>query len=159
MDPKVTTDHHNKQPDQFFTIDDANTQVPFLEETFLKIRLMQLMVQKNLNTLKHKGIGHLGLKDLKELHHLSADLDEEAVDAVSSLQILLEEIQNRVKAVARTGCHIENIDQGRVSWASKHMDADIQLLWSLGDTAISRWRYPEDKEKQYPIHMLEAQLL
>ena len=159
MDPKVTTAPSKDQPDQLFTIDDANTLVPFLEETFLKIRLMQILVQKNLNTIKHKGIGHLGIKDIKGLHHLSADMDEEALDAVSSLQVLLEEIQNRVNAIAKAGCHIENLDQGRVSWASKHMDTHIQLLWSLGDTTISWWCYPEDKEKHYPIHMLEAQLL
>ncbi|MEC8461137.1 MAG: DUF2203 family protein [Pseudomonadota bacterium] len=159
MDPKVTTAPHAEQTEQFFTIDHANTLVPFLEETFLKIRLMQLMVQKNLNIIKHKGVGHLGIKDIKELNHLSAELDEEAVDAVSSLQVLLEEIQTRVKAVAKVGCQIDNLDQGRISWPSKHMDARIQLLWSLGDTVINRWRYPEDKEKHYPIHMLEAQLL
>ena len=93
----------------------------------------------NNQTFKRKGLDFALPLDRSKLDVSDNDLDEEAFDAVSNLKLLLKEIQKRVDTITSTGCTLESLEQGKVSWPSESTDDhEVRLEWAFGQDSITR---------------------
>ena len=128
------------------TIDEANRMIPELQLFFIRIQQMQLQIQRYFKELKNTGIDFIPKND-KELLLLHETLDDEAVDTVSSLKVLLANIQDEIKKLSNRGCNVASIDQGKVCWPCKHLDKDVLLSWHVGEKEINYWQDANDTSK------------
>lgn len=128
-----------KDKNQTFTMDEANSFIPLLSHDFLLVHQMQLMIQSSLRSIKRKGLDFALPLDRSKLDMSDNDLDEEAFDAVSNLKLLLKEIQNRVDTITSTGCTLESLEQGKVSWPSENTNNhEVRLEWAFGQDSVTR---------------------
>ena len=140
-----------------YTVAEANKMIPELETFFIRIQQMQLQIQMLFKELRKTGIDFIP-KNEKELLLLHETLDDEAIDTVSSLKVLLANIQDEISALSSRGCNVANIEQGKVCWPCRHLDKEVLLSWHVGETKIGFWLYADDKGKiRRPISELSSQ--
>lgn len=123
---------------QFYTIDEANMMIPDLDLAFIRIKQMQIQVQNLFKIVKKQGIDFVP-SDEKHLLLLQNTLDDESIDVLSSLKLLLSNIQEEINALSDKGCSVTSIEHGIVNWKSKHSSRVIFLSWLHGESKISHW--------------------
>ena len=133
----------DKQALAHYTIDEANKMIPELQTFFIRIQQMQGQIQDLIRELKKTGIDVIP-KNEKELMLLHETLDEEAIDTVTSLKVLLANIQDEISLLSNRGCNVASIDQGKVCWPSKHMDKEVLLSWHYGEKSVAYWLDADD---------------
>ncbi|MEC8383076.1 MAG: DUF2203 family protein [Pseudomonadota bacterium] len=138
----------------YYTISEANKMIPELKLVFIRIQQMQYQVQSLFKELKRLGVDFIP-KDEKELLLLSQSLNEDSLDIVSSLRILLKNIQEEIQSLSNRGCNIASIDQGKVCWPCRIKNKEILLSWHIGEKQIQYWLNTNDKSKiRRPIEEL-----
>lgn len=123
---------------QFYTIDEANMMIPDLDLAFIRIKQMQIQVQNLFRVVKKRGIDFVPSDD-KQLLLLQNTLDDESIDVLSSLKLLLANIQEEIDNLTDKGCSVASIEKGIVNWQSRHANRTIFLSWSHGERCISHW--------------------
>ena len=123
---------------QYYTVDEANLMIPDLDLAFIRIKQMQIQVQDLFRMVKKRGIDFVPNDD-KQLLLLHSTLDDESIDVLSSLKLLLANIQDEINTLSERGCSVSSIEQGLVSWQSKHFDRVILLSWLHGEKQVSHW--------------------
>jgi len=123
---------------QFYTIDEANMMIPDLDLAFIRIKQMQIQVQDLFKQVKKRGIDFVPNDD-KQLLLLHSTLDDESIDVLSSLKLLLANIQEEINMLSDKGCSVASIERGLVSWQCKFSDRVILLSWLHGEKTVSHW--------------------
>ena len=124
--------------DRFYSLDDANLMIPDLDLAFIRIRQMQIQVQTLFKTVKKRGIDFVPTDD-KQLFLLQSSLDDESIDVLSSLKLLLANIQEEINQLSDKGCSVASIEKGAVNWRFKYENRVIFLSWLHGEKTISHW--------------------
>ena len=123
---------------EFYTVDEANMMIPDLDIAFIRIKQMQIQVQDLFKIVKKNGIDFVPNDD-KQLLLLQSTLDEDSINTLSSLKLLLANIQDEINALSKKGCSVASIDQGMVNWQSKYSDRVIFLSWLHGEKTVSHF--------------------
>ncbi len=142
-----------------YTIDEANEMIPELDKFFIRIQQMQKQIQELIREHKKAGIDYIP-KNEKELLLLHETLDDEAIDTVTSLKVLLANIQDEISALSSRGCNVASIDQGKVCWPSKLLDKEVLLSWHIGEKKVAYWLDADDSSRtRRPISELMASMV
>ena len=113
-------------------------EIPDLDLAFIRIKQMQLQVQTLFKTVKKRGIDFVPNDD-KQLLLLQSTLDDESIDVLSSLKLLLSNIQEEINVLSDRGCSVSSIEQGMVNWRYKYSNRVIFLSWLHGEKQVSHW--------------------
>lgn len=119
---------------RIFTITEANTLLPFIRESLLK---MQSLLSKA-RTLRReqemiKAIG----RDASGRYLMATDYDL----AEESLAAAIGELNRSIHDVQQMGCLIKDIERGLVDFPAIVGGREVFLCWELGEEAI---RYYHD---------------
>lgn len=143
---------------QYYTIDQANMMIPDLDLAFIRIKQMQTQIQDLLKVVKKSGVDFVP-NDEKQLLLLQNTLDEESIDTLSSLKLLLANMQEEISTISKKGCTITSIDQGVVHWPYKHSNNEVIFLsWLHGETVVNHWCQNKDDKssKRRPLSDLSS---
>ena len=145
------------QTTHYYTVDEANLMIPDLDLAFIRIKQMQLQVQDLFKLVKKRGIDFVPNDD-KQLLLLHSTLDDESIDVLSSLKLLLANIQEEINALSKRGCSVASIDQGLVNWQCKLSDKVIYLSWLHGEKQVSHWcdNLEDSTAKRRPLSELSS---
>ncbi|HAV93738.1 MAG: hypothetical protein CMF52_08300 [Legionellales bacterium] len=138
MNSDTKTKSKASQSTQYYTVDEANLMIPDLDLAFIRIKQMQIQVQELFKLVKKRGIDFVPSDD-KQLLLLHSTLDDESIDVLSSLKLLLANIQEEINALSERGCSVASIDQGLVKWHCKLSDKVVYLSWVHGEKQVSHW--------------------
>jgi hypothetical protein len=123
---------------KFFTIDDANAMIGFLESAFERIRRNRqrfLWLQEEISILTL--IVECGSDDRNPD---ARELEEKT----KQLAIVDREIARAKAAITETGCIIKDEDSGMVDFFSIQNNTVVYLSWKKGEDAIGYWRSIRD---------------
>lgn len=134
--PDIDINQHDKK--LFYTLDEANKMIPELELAFIRIQQMQVQVQNLFKIIKKQGIDFIP-RDNKELFLLYETLDDDSTDIISSLKLLLTNIQEEINSLNERGCNVASLEHGRVNWSSVLSGKEVLLSWHLGEQKITHW--------------------
>ena len=139
----------------YYTLDEANRMIPQLDLAFIRIQQMQFQVQSLFKTIKKQGIDFVP-RDNKELLLLYETLDEDSANIISSLKLLLTNIQDELNTLSDQGCNVASLEHGRVNWTCKLPDREVLLSWHWGEQEINYWCDTDDsKSVRRPLSELE----
>lgn len=112
-----------------FLISETNAYIPLLERNFLRLRQLNECVQQILSDL---GIDSSDLNELDLLKNCDDDT-EATYEKLIDLKLYLSAIQDTVRHLSTTGCLIDSLDQGKVTWPADHEDLSAEIFWAFGD--------------------------
>ena len=120
---------------RYYTVDEANQAVPFLEETFTRIIQMR------------RQIGEL--YKLLDLADSAPETDDFTVEMEGASKVILHNrgtlkalilaVQDELQKINATGCLIKSVDTGLVDWYAKKGGRDVFLCWKLGEKEVKFW--------------------
>jgi len=123
---------------KFFTVEEANALIGFLETAFERIRRNR---QRYLWLLEEISI-------LKLVVECGAEgTNPDAVDLskkTSQLGAVEREIERAKAAIKETGCIIKDEDPGSVDFFSIQNNTVVYLSWKKGEDAVKYWRSIRD---------------
>ena len=79
----------------FYSIKEANSLIPKLSLLFIQIQHMQALIQGNFAVVKRKNMDFSNNYD-KLVRAYEKKADEEAIDAISSIKLLITHIQQQI---------------------------------------------------------------
>ena len=127
--------------------------IPDLKLAFIRIQQMQIHVQKLFRSIKKQGIDFIP-RDNKEFLLLYETLDEDSIDLLSSLKLILSNIQEEILNLNQQGCNVSSIEHGRFNWPCKILDKEILLTWHVGEKKVTHWCDLNKKNERKPLSEL-----
>src|SRR5438128_11715855 len=119
---------------RMFTVTEANTLVPRLEETFLRLdpKLARLRELRELSEDAESYYGE-GLADApsKDREAYAESLQEQA-DLERSVQADIDDVHG-------LGCELKDLHRGLVDFPARVVNEVGYLCWQRGEGAIGRW--------------------
>ncbi|MFW5966645.1 MAG: DUF2203 domain-containing protein [Persicimonas sp.] len=120
---------------RYFTVEEANEMVPFLEQAFTRI----LQLRHHIGSIYQ-------LLDVVDAAPESEEFDIElpgASPAVihnrATLKALMETVNEELATVRATGCLVKGVDTGLVDWYARRNGRDVFLCWRLGEDEVRHW--------------------
>jgi hypothetical protein len=120
---------------QYYTVEEANEAIPFLEAAFTRIIQMRRQVGE--------------LHKMLELADSAPERDNFTVELEGASQVILHNrgtlkalilaVQDELAAINATGCLIKGVDRGLVDWYAKKDGRDVFLCWHLGEDEVQFW--------------------
>lgn len=112
-----------------FTLDEANAQLPFLEEHLQRLQVLQKSAQARFEEMeKIKAVGYDGegkLILLYDFKRAKEEFDRTVADA-----------NDVIGKINETGCHLKNIEMGLVDFPGRLHEENILWCWQLGEPSI-----------------------
>ncbi len=71
-----------------------------------------------------------------------------SVDDLTTLQMLLKELSQSIKALEKRGCYIKDLAHGIVDWNARLGERNIRLNWQLGEKAVCHWHDGNHAERK-----------
>jgi hypothetical protein len=123
---------------KFFTVEEANATIGFLESAFERIRRNRqryLWLQEEISILKL----------IVECGADNGNVDARTLDEKTNhLAAVEREIDRAMTATKDTGCIIKDEDRGIVDFFSIQNNTVVYLSWQIGEDAIGFWRSIRD---------------
>ncbi len=123
---------------KFFTVEEANATIGFLESAFERIRRNRqryLWLQEEISILRL----------IVECGADNGNVDARTLDEKTThLATVEREIDRAKTAIKDTGCIIKDEDRGIVDFFSIQNDTVVYLSWQKGEDAIGFWRSIRD---------------
>lgn len=120
---------------KLFSLDEVNKMLPMVKENFNKILQMHAQVKAICTRLDEAGF----LPDANYLDLNPPGATEKVLDDLSSLKMLVETVNERLRAVQKTGAIIRDVETGLVDWPAKQNGEPIYYCWKLGESEVKRW--------------------
>ena len=123
---------------KFFTVEEANAQIGFLESAFERIRRNRqryLWLQEEISILT--VIVECGADGT---NHDAVELNKKK----SQLTAVEREIDRAKAAIRDTGCIIKDEDPGMVDFFSIQNNTVVYLSWKKGEDTVEYWRSIRD---------------
>ena len=108
-----------------FTLDEANTLVPWLAETFRKLEL----VRQEYVTLQER---------ISELAKRSGS-DGETAQLAASAELLARQIEEAVEDILARGIIVRDVATGLIDFPSQREGREVYLCWICGEERIDFW--------------------
>ena len=144
------------QPDGeivYFTVDEANKMIPQLNATFIRLRQIQHQIKVRFEQVR--ALDYLN-DDAIELLLMHEELDEQAFDDLSSIKVLLLQMQQEVNQLSGKGCKVINLSKGIVNWTARLKDRDVLLSWRVGERYVGFSHEHEKHDERQPLSQLIA---
>jgi hypothetical protein len=140
---------------KFFTVEEANALIGFLETTLERIRrnkqrflwlqeeisILKLIVECGANTRENKS------KD-EEVNANTVELEEK----ILQYKAVEKEIDKGKTAITDTGCIIRDEDQGMIDFFSIQNNTVVYLCWKKGEDAVNHWHsIHDDFDSRQPL--------
>lgn len=120
---------------RYFTVEEANEMIPFLEDCFTRIIQMRQQIRDIYQLL-----------EVVDAAPSSNDFDIEldgASPAVihnrATLKALLAAVNDEVMHIETTGCLVKGVDNGLVDWYAHRGGRDVFLCWHMGEKQVRYW--------------------
>jgi hypothetical protein len=120
---------------QYFTIDEANGMIPFLETAFTAMLQMRMQIQSAYQRLDRVGLA----PEEDEFEIVPDGASSAAVQDLATLRALIEAVRDQLERVQETGCLVKGIDPALVDWWASKDGRDVFLCWRLGEKQIESW--------------------
>ena len=118
-------------PEKYFTLEEANSLVPWLNSTFVSIQeLMSMLAQIN-PSIRDKSL-HLKSNGNSTTESSLEELNQEK----SRLEKQIEEIVN---SIFREGILVKRIEDGLVDFPAISGTREIYLCWLFGESNVDFW--------------------
>jgi len=122
---------------RYFSIDEADRMVPYLQQTFEGIRararevgrLGRLLLERNDRSPPFAPVPD----DLSEEHRTLRQARDREVEAIRA----------ELDTLGEFGIHVKRGD-GLVDFPSRHGGRQVLLCWKFGEKAVSHWHEVED---------------
>jgi hypothetical protein len=125
---------------KFFTVEEANALIGFLENTLERIRRNR---QRYLWLLEEIAI----LKLIVECGALEANRDSvELEEKMQELKAVEAEIEKARATVRDTGCILKDEERGMVDFFSIQNNTVVYLSWKKGEDNVKFWRSIRDAD-------------
>jgi hypothetical protein len=116
---------------KFFTLESANSMIPYLEETVLRLReLKNKILQKQIQIDTVLIVG--GVTDPTQYAASGTSVQKD----VEELNALVEEYKAVIQEVLDRGCQIKDPDTGLFDFYHILNDEIVNLCWKSGETEI-----------------------
>jgi hypothetical protein len=140
---------------KFFTVEEANALIGFLESTLERIRrnkqrflwlqeeisILKLIVECGANTRENKS------KD----ENVNPNADE-LIEKLRQFKAVEKEIEKGKAAITETGCIIRDEDQGMIDFFSIQNNTVVYLCWKKGEDSVRFWHsIHDDFESRQPL--------
>ena len=114
-----------------FTLDEANSLVPWLEETFsrmLPVRDELVRCQAELLSLlqRRRSNGH-------------SSTDAEVAEAQKTVDRVTEQLRDGVREITQKGILVRDVGRGLVDFPSRREGREVFLCWYRGEARIDYW--------------------
>ena len=119
---------------RYFTVEETNTFVPELEQTFQRIVQLHSQVRDAWTRLDA-----IGCAPESDNFDIDEDTPPEALDDLATLRTLFDALHTDIDRVHATGCTIKRLDIGLVDWYAERDGRDVYLCWKLGEKKIAYW--------------------
>ena len=121
--------------ERLFTLEEANSLVPWLEERFSAIaplRAELVDLQENLLSLlrRRRSNGH-------------SSSEEEISEAENAVARRTRQLQDAVSEITQRGILVRDIGRGLVDFPSRRNGETVYLCWQRGEPAVDWW-HPTD---------------
>lgn len=125
---------------KFFTVEEANALIGFLENTLERIRRNR---QRYLWLLEEIAILKLIVEcGADEVNRDSVELE----DKTHELKAVEAEIEKARTSVRDTGCILKDEERGMVDFFSIQNNTVVYLSWKRGEDAVKFWRSIRDAD-------------
>ena len=124
---------------RYFTLDEANLQVPALEQCFGRV----IQIRGQLKIL-YKRLDEKRFAPGDE--HFSVNIPGAPPDVIrdrANFKALVETLREELERVHATGCLIKDVETGLVDWPSQAAGREILLCWQYGEKEVAFWHDPE----------------
>lgn len=135
---------------RFFSIEEADGMVPYLQRTFEGIRARSTEIARLSHLLRRRGDRSPPFAPISEdlpegLRKLRLDRDRE-----------MQKIQEAFNTLGQVGVHVKRGD-GQVDFLSRRGDRRVLLCWEFGEEAVTHWHdLDEGDADRQPIARPEA---
>lgn len=131
---------------KFFTVEEANALVGFLEATTERIRRNRqrfLWLQEEISILKLIVECGANTPENEPEHRVNPDALELA-DKLVQYKAVEKEIEKGKAAITDTGCIIRDEDQGKIDFFSIQNNTVVYLCWKRGEDTVNHWHSIHD---------------
>lgn len=131
---------------RYFTVEEANSMVPWLEECFGRILRLRSQMRSLYGTLEH--LGHRpDAENLQENFReslQSSEASEEVKSARAKFVGLMELMQDELVAIQTAGVEIKDLDTGLCDFWSLSVlpGEEVYLCWRYGEKRIAFYHTP-----------------
>ena len=131
---------------KFFTVEEANALIPFLETTVERIirnKQQYLWLQEEISILR------LIVDCGADKENTDAEVLNQKASALKSVD---REIEKGKAAINETGCIIRGEDKGLIDFFSIQNNTVVYLCWERGEDSIGFWHsIHDDFESRQPL--------
>ncbi|MBI4308245.1 MAG: DUF2203 domain-containing protein [Chloroflexi bacterium] len=114
-----------------FTLEEANTLVPWLQDIFRDIQGMRERLVQAMGAMRELSI--------RARSNGEGTMDKELAEREKELGRLNETLQRRLEQINEKGILVRDIDRGLVDFLALREGREIFLCWILGEDHISSW--------------------
>lgn len=120
---------------RYFTVDDANQMIPYLEAAFRRILQMRAQIETLYTALEDMdAVPHDDAFELELDEHSAYVLNKQAM-----LKGLMAALRDEIEGLHEAGCLVKGLDDGLVDWYARHQGRDVLLCWKLGEKRVTHW--------------------
>ena len=138
---------------KYYSLDEANQMIPSLQMAFIRIHQMQTQIHVLFKRIKSLGID---FSPGDNVLLMNDTLDEESIDTLSSVKVLLANIQREISSLQNQGCSVSSIEKGSVCWPFQLSEREVMLSWRIGETQVSHWQEDEEHDRRPLSELVEC---
>lgn len=121
---------------QYICIQEANEMIPTLRRSFQLLFQLHMHVRILIGELEEVGFA----PSSDTFPVMVRGADEQVVLARGQLRALIDLMRDELELLRSSGCLMQDMEQGGVSWYAKHpRRGDILLSWRFGEPEVSFW--------------------
>lgn len=125
---------------QYFTPEEANRQIPMLEETFPRLLQLNAQLKRVYRQLQETGFAPAD----ENFEIAPPGAPDSVVGDLSTLRALFDATREAVDQLADAGCVLKNIEHGLVDWYALKDGREVFLCWKLGEKSVEHWHEVDD---------------
>ncbi|MFP4599603.1 MAG: DUF2203 domain-containing protein [Persicimonas sp.] len=120
---------------RYFTVEEANEMIPFLEAAFTRIVQMRRQISEVYELLEMADAA----PESDDFKIAQPGAAASTVHNRGTLKALIEAVEEELDRVRASGCLVKGIDTGLVDWYTHRNGRDVFLCWRLGEQEVTHW--------------------
>ena len=113
----------------YFTLDEANEMLPYIQMTLKELRELKREIAEKIVEMENRGV------DLQKITQ-TENLSESEKKDLTELQMLADQVQDRVYEMTGQGILLKDIEKGLVDFYCQMPGEEVFLCWQEGESEI-----------------------